>query len=181
MTSGENQTKPAAVSAVGHQLDQDRQTKASARRVPQEDLPAMTAVAAKRSPQYVSGGEDEDGAVLLRSGSPMRCVSEFDEVASSTKEENGEELSTTVDNIPVLPNPLHNAKLRSNHVAALRLEAELHPMRMILGRLMVHTSNKKGLFNVPVDATALGLVDYHQVIQKPMDLGTVKARLYSIA
>ena len=46
---------------------------------------------------------------------------------------------------------------------------------------MVHASNKRGLFNSPVDAHAMGLADYHQVISKPMDLGTVKARLYSIA
>ena len=38
-------------------------------------------------------------------------------------------------------------------------------------------------FYKPVDASALGLHDYHTIIKKPMDLGTVKtkmdSRLYS--
>ena len=32
-------------------------------------------------------------------------------------------------------------------------------------------------FYAPVDAELLGLADYHQVITKVMDLGTVKVRL----
>lgn len=201
MTSGENQTQPPEGPATNNNRmdidDAKHQVKMSARRVSQENIPQMTAnndvvdPVPERSPQYVSGCEGEDGVVVLRSDSPMRCVSEFDEIAASAKD-NGDEQeqegsdtntksSSALKNVPLLPNPLHSASLRSNHIAALRLEAELHPMRMILGRLMVHTSNKKGLFNSPVDASALGLVDYHQVVQTPMDLGNVKARLYSIA
>ena len=198
MTSGENRTKPTTVSEF-------QTAEAKARRVSQEGSvplppPLMTASScdSRKSPQYVSGGEDEDGAVLLRGESPMRCVSEFDDGASSTS--GGEQAaqfdilsktdfplsapfqaSTPTASTPVLPNPLLHPKLRSNHVAALQLEGQLHAMRMILMRLMVHASNKKGLFNCPVDVAALGLADYHRVIQKPMDLGTVKARLYSIA
>ena len=45
----------------------------------------------------------------------------------------------------------------------------------LLERLMNH---KFGwVFNVPVDAKRLGLHDYHKIITKPMDLGTVKMRL----
>lgn len=45
----------------------------------------------------------------------------------------------------------------------------------LLEKLMKH---KHGwVFNVPVDAKRLGLHDYHKIITKPMDLGTVKMRL----
>ncbi|WVZ72776.1 hypothetical protein U9M48_021185 [Paspalum notatum var. saurae] len=45
----------------------------------------------------------------------------------------------------------------------------------LLARLMKH---KHGwVFNKPVDASALGLHDYHTIITKPMDLGTVKSKL----
>lgn len=45
----------------------------------------------------------------------------------------------------------------------------------LLERLMKH---KFGwVFNVPVDAKRLGLHDYHKIIRKPMDLGTIKMRL----
>ncbi|MCO5558576.1 hypothetical protein L7F22_012161 [Adiantum nelumboides] len=47
--------------------------------------------------------------------------------------------------------------------------------KAILKKLMGH---KDGwIFNEPVDAEKLGLSDYHYFIKKPMDLGTVKARL----
>ncbi|XP_051125631.1 transcription factor GTE4-like isoform X2 [Andrographis paniculata] len=45
----------------------------------------------------------------------------------------------------------------------------------LLERLMKH---KHGwVFNMPVDAAALGLHDYFEIIKKPMDLSTVKDRL----
>ncbi|KAK3030278.1 hypothetical protein RJ639_039861 [Escallonia herrerae] len=45
----------------------------------------------------------------------------------------------------------------------------------LLQRLMKH---KHGwVFNEPVNAKALGLHDYHDIIRHPMDLGTVKSRL----
>lgn len=83
---------------------------------------------------------------------------------------------------PPLPNPLKDPKMQKMHTKSLRLEAEIHPVRLILTRLMGHqVYNRRGIFNVPVDAEALGLLDYHQVIQKPMDLGTIKRRLHAIA
>lgn len=45
----------------------------------------------------------------------------------------------------------------------------------ILTKLMKH---KHGwVFNVPVDVVSLGLHDYHNIIKKPMDLGTIKSNL----
>ncbi|KAK1423456.1 hypothetical protein QVD17_18759 [Tagetes erecta] len=45
----------------------------------------------------------------------------------------------------------------------------------VLGKLMKH---KHGwVFNTPVDAAALKLYDYHNVVHNPMDLGTVKSKL----
>ncbi|XP_010537542.1 PREDICTED: transcription factor GTE5, chloroplastic-like isoform X2 [Tarenaya hassleriana] len=45
----------------------------------------------------------------------------------------------------------------------------------LLTKLMKH---KFGwVFNAPVDVKGLGLHDYHTVVKKPMDLGTVKTRL----
>ncbi|CAN8235160.1 unnamed protein product [Cochlearia groenlandica] len=45
----------------------------------------------------------------------------------------------------------------------------------LLTKLMKHKSG--WVFNTPVDATRLGLYDYHTIVKKPMDLGTVKTRL----
>ncbi|XP_042038874.1 transcription factor GTE4-like isoform X1 [Salvia splendens] len=45
----------------------------------------------------------------------------------------------------------------------------------LLQRLMKHKFS--WVFNEPVNAKQLGLVDYHDVIKHPMDLGTIKTRL----
>lgn len=45
----------------------------------------------------------------------------------------------------------------------------------LLHRLMNHKFS--WVFNEPVDAKALGLIDYHDIIKHPMDLGTIKTRL----
>ncbi|CAL9240499.1 unnamed protein product [Arabidopsis halleri] len=45
----------------------------------------------------------------------------------------------------------------------------------LLTKLMKHKSG--WVFNTPVDAVMLGLHDYHNIVEKPMDLGTVKTRL----
>ncbi|XP_010416102.1 PREDICTED: transcription factor GTE3, chloroplastic-like [Camelina sativa] len=45
----------------------------------------------------------------------------------------------------------------------------------LLTKLMKHKSG--WVFNTPVDTVRLGLHDYHNIIKKPMDLGTVKTRL----
>eukprot|EP00961_Rhodomonas_salina_P079969 1075026-Rhodomonas_salina.2 len=48
--------------------------------------------------------------------------------------------------------------------------------KKILKKIMDHPDNDK-IFNSPVDAKQLKLVDYHDVIKNPMDLGTVKKSL----
>lgn len=84
--------------------------------------------------------------------------------------------------VPPLPNPLRNARLLSAHLCSLRLESELFPLRQLVARLMTNPQhNRRGIFNLPVDANALGLVDYETIIPKPMDLGTIKARLHAVA
>lgn len=115
--------------------------------------------------------------------SPVRCVSEFDKVmAIAFKSKCDHDADLPIKTAPHLPNPLHNCGLFAQHSLSLRLEADLHPMRLILSRLMVNlTYNRKGIFNSPVDPVALGLIDYFDVIKKPMDLGTVKNRLHSVA
>lgn len=128
----------------------------------------------KRLARLVSQDELEGIAQEHRSTSPPRSVSEFDQATPSH--------DACRNGVPLLPNPLKNPAMLKTHIASIRLEAELHPMRLILTRLMSHqTHNRKGIFNFPVDAEGLGLADYHQIITRPMDLGTVKRRLHAIA
>lgn len=83
--------------------------------------------------------------------------------------------------VPPLPNSLYNRPLHDAHVRSLRLEAELAPMRTILSKLMNHAKyNRRGIFNSPVDPIALGLPDYERIVTKPMDLGTIKAKLHAL-
>jgi hypothetical protein len=58
-----------------------------------------------------------------------------------------------------------------------RMADMLKQCTTLLRKLMSH---KHGwVFNDPVDAEKLGLHDYHQIIMKPMDLGTIKKKLQS--
>jgi hypothetical protein len=133
---------------------------------------------------FVSDNEEDNAVKKVASKargrtSPIRCVSEFDKVADSS--ESSDEQETLRDGIPSFPNPLRSPKLLELHIQALRLEGELYPMRLILPRLMSHTKlNRKGIFNAPVDPVKLGLSDYFKVIDKPMDLGTIKVKLHGI-
>lgn len=52
------------------------------------------------------------------------------------------------------------------------IEDLMKSCRQILMKLMKHKHS--WVFNKPVDAIALGLHDYHLIVKKPMDLGTVK-------
>ncbi|KAG0629484.1 hypothetical protein M758_1G107600 [Ceratodon purpureus] len=59
---------------------------------------------------------------------------------------------------------------------AKRMSDMLKQCTTLLRKLMSH---KHGwVFNDPVDAEKLGLHDYHAIIKKPMDLGTIKKRLH---
>ncbi|XP_020873364.1 LOW QUALITY PROTEIN: transcription factor GTE7 [Arabidopsis lyrata subsp. lyrata] len=55
------------------------------------------------------------------------------------------------------------------------LAGMLNTCGQILVKLMKH--KWAWVFNTPVDVVGLGLHDYHQVVKKPMDLGTVKLNL----
>lgn len=66
------------------------------------------------------------------------------------------------------------------HIRGLKIESNLSPMKLLLNRLIIHpTYNRRGTFNKPVDPVAFGLKDYFTIIKKPMDLGTIKAKLLS--
>eukprot|EP01052_Picozoa_sp_SAG31_P012750 SAG31_NODE_752_length_12351_cov_14.467516_6_plen_1414_part_00 len=49
--------------------------------------------------------------------------------------------------------------------------------KRILRQLMEHPLNRLGLFNTPVDPVAMGIPEYRQVIQQPMDLSTIRGKL----
>ncbi|KAJ8602096.1 hypothetical protein CTAYLR_001653 [Chrysophaeum taylorii] len=65
------------------------------------------------------------------------------------------------------------------HLNSLRCEQVHRALRQVVQRLMLHPLNQNW-FNAPVDAKALNLPDYHDLIKRPMDLGTVKSRLSNL-
>ena len=66
------------------------------------------------------------------------------------------------------------------HIRGLKIESNLSSIKLLLNRLIIHpTYNRRGTFNKPVDPVAFGLKDYFTIIKKPMDLGTIKAKLLS--
>lgn len=64
------------------------------------------------------------------------------------------------------------------NIWALRSEYVIRIAKPVLQKLMSHDRNRN-TFNEPVDPVALGIPNYFSVIKKPMDLGTVMARLRS--
>jgi Bromodomain/Chromo (CHRromatin Organisation MOdifier) domain len=56
-------------------------------------------------------------------------------------------------------------------------DLDTNDMKRLL-HAMLQMRDCKGVFDAPVDADALGLVDYFDVIKEPMDLGTLRKRLY---
>ncbi|CAM0880388.1 unnamed protein product [Alopecurus aequalis] len=120
-----------------------------------------------------------------------RLSSELSQVRSTYKRINSlptpapsSALSATDPSTPLPPHPSvskHKSKKGpSNPSGSAEARRKLYApvfksCGLLLARLMKH---KHGwVFNVPVDASALGLHDYHTIIAKPMDLGTVKLRL----
>ena len=80
----------------------------------------------------------------------------------------------------VLPGKGESRDPKRQRVEAARAKRESELLKQcttILKKLMTH---KHGwVFNEAVDAEKLGLHDYHTIIKKPMDLGTIKKRLNS--
>lgn len=66
------------------------------------------------------------------------------------------------------------AKLEELRVRRLR---EIIAKQVVSALKMLLQHKWAWVFNKPVDAEALGLKNYHEVITQPMDLGTVKARI----
>jgi len=54
---------------------------------------------------------------------------------------------------------------------------KLGQMKLVVRNLLAN--DKEGWFSVPVDPKALGILNYFDIIKKPMDLGTIKDKLES--
>ena len=67
-----------------------------------------------------------------------------------------------------------NSKKRKSEKQALT-KAELNDALLVLQSVL--RMKRAQPFSVPVDAKALGLFDYHQIVKYPMDLGTIKSRI----
>jgi len=129
--------------------------------------------------QYISENDEEERSNEKKEKAPMSTSSDSDAEDSSVDVKVAP--ATVSAPVPAQPNPLYNSNLLTAHIKSLRLEAELFPMRVQIARLMAHpTHNRRGLFNYPVDAVALSLPDYDKVITRPMDLGTIKAKLHAV-
>ncbi|ESQ27875.1 hypothetical protein EUTSA_v10018464mg [Eutrema salsugineum] len=113
-----------------------------------------------------------------------KLMAELDEVRSLIKrfEPRGHNIAGDFG-LGLAVTPVPNKKLKtanggkkSGHGAADKGTVQvLKNCNNLLTKLMKH---KFGwVFNTPVDATRLGLHDYHTIVKKPMDLGTVKTRL----
>ena len=61
--------------------------------------------------------------------------------------------------------------------AALRMADEWKSRALEALKIGMATDLAQVFFNDPVDAVALGIPEYYEVIKKPMDLGTCKAKL----
>ncbi|KAI3712970.1 hypothetical protein L1987_71540 [Smallanthus sonchifolius] len=72
--------------------------------------------------------------------------------------------------------PLRDTKKQCGRMTiAQKRKMMMRECCQILGKLMKH---KHGwVFNTPVNAEAMKLYDYHNIIKHPMDLGTIKSKL----
>jgi hypothetical protein len=118
-----------------------------------------------------------------------RLSAELDQVRATSKRINSLQapspssaLSATDPSTPLPPSSKHKSKKGAASHPPISAEARrklyapvFKTCGALLARLMKH---KHGwVFNKPVDASVLGLHDYHNIITKPMDLGTVKSKL----
>jgi hypothetical protein len=63
-----------------------------------------------------------------------------------------------------------------DHLITLRLDHIQRWLRPVIQKLMMNPKNQN-FFNKPVDAIALGIPEYSDIIKQPMDLGTIRSRL----
>ncbi|CAM9502458.1 unnamed protein product [Chrysoparadoxa australica] len=68
----------------------------------------------------------------------------------------------------------------ASHMQSLRIDFLARSLRPLLHRLFTSSSNRGGLFNIPVDPLALKIPDYLERVREPMDLGRVKGKLATL-
>ncbi|KAI9913911.1 hypothetical protein PsorP6_006327 [Peronosclerospora sorghi] len=83
---------------------------------------------------------------------------------------------------PVEVNPMlqMTADEIAQHIASLRREGRFTSFEKvtdILSKLMSDPRNRQGVFNTPVDPVALKLPTYTTIVERPMDLGTIRRKL----
>ncbi|XP_038898491.1 transcription factor GTE4-like [Benincasa hispida] len=110
----------------------------------------------------------EVGSADVPASRLVRCVS----VAENFGEFAEKEMSNHKNSNYTSPKefPMSDCNLNGGKIGPV-----LKSCSILLERLMKHQFG--WVFNVPVDAKRLGLHDYHKIITKPMDLGTIKMRL----
>ncbi|XP_074312779.1 transcription factor GTE2-like [Silene latifolia] len=109
-------------------------------------------------------------------------LSELDKVRNlSSRIEAGEINNLTASKKRSYPFPPENGNTDTKRVAAngkKRCVASPQVMKMCSTVLRKVSNQKAGIwFTSPVDAVKMGLHDYHTVIDRPMDLGTIKEKL----
>ncbi len=106
-------------------------------------------------------------------GGPMLMHSSGKVAKISSRRESGRQIKKVVKDLPDAL-PQHSSKPRD------KLRESMKACNEIL-RDMFHKKHSTYAwpFYKPVDAELLGLHDYHEIIKKPMDLGTVKAKMDS--
>ena len=106
---------------------------------------------------------DSPGMVLHSSGKVAKI---------SSRRESGRQIKKVVKDLPDPAVPQHSSKPRD------KLRESMKACNEILKELFSKKhSGYAWPFYKPVDAELLGLHDYHDIIKKPMDLGTVKAKM----
>ena len=105
---------------------------------------------------------DSPGMILHSSGKVAKI---------SSRRESGRQIKKVVKDLPEAV-PQHSSKPRD------KLRESMKACNEILKELFSKKhSGYAWPFYKPVDAELLGLHDYHDIIKKPMDLGTVKAKM----
>jgi E1A/CREB-binding protein len=109
---------------------------------------------------------------------PPRSIGKGEKVAASAeKDSKGSVDRSLLESFSV--------KELETHLRSLERETQLPPAKLkskcldVLKGLMAHQHG--WVFNGPVDPVELGLVDYFEIIKKPMDLGTIQKRLENSA
>ena len=121
------------------------------------------------------------------SSGPKQRPSDIDVTKTGNKQSDGEDPAAVAGVSPdvtaaldsqLSPIDSFSASQILSHVRSVRAEAFARRVRPLLTRIMDSSING-GIFNCPVDPDSLGLPDYWEIVNNPMDLGTVRQRLES--